>query len=253
MVFSKKKVAGLLFASLLLVLLGLMRSVVTPDSDVVLVDHGEQLLQKVFGLERKPENNIIDSFTFREDGREKFAALFVTGTEGDCHGCGVKVGGGVLMNRDGVWEVDVLTKEIGTYGSFGVLGKLKNVSIGSNKKAFQFDWSGLSQGYLVSGLSIVGIYGGVFRQFINLTTNEENGGTGYEDPYLYSYSSIVTFVQGKNPAYYDIAVKRTGTIPGGQEDILKFGDVDFSLRRAVPVYEEFVYELVDGTYQLTQR
>ncbi len=186
--------------------------------------------------------SLLKSAFTQEQGFQKYTALFaLKGPKNESpYPDDAMVGGGTLLVRDGYWELQSLNKNLRYYYWRGGDLDPEIVRIGPEKIGFLFeDFVPGTGGYSQVYTSILVSVGSEFREVFEVLKSEDNRLATNDAGSQYSYDSVVTFVSGKNPAYYDIKVVKVGT--SGEY----FGNEKF---KVTPVSETTLYEFRGGEY-----
>ena len=137
-----------------------------------------------------------------------------------CHACAPSIDGALFSKVDDEWQTTISHQEITTAGSFGQppqQGEL--VQIGRDKWGFQFGWIYGSTGINLGGIILITNQANTFEVILDAQTFEY---TDCEiDLPCVRFDSIVTFVEGQNPNYYDINFVSTGTRVNEMGEIVK--------------------------------
>lgn len=187
--------------------------------------------------------------TFSENGKERRVLITQSAPKNhDCHACAPLIGGAFFTKVGDIWQLDSQEKYIGTYGSFGQPPDFDIEQIGPNKHAIITELNFLHMGIATSSLALLVEDKGRINEvllFSELASNNE--GAGCEDydedenslktaPKCFSYESDYDFEPGQNPDFYDLKIKRTGTMQDNEGKVK-------------PVNETFVYRFLNGKYE----
>jgi len=159
----------------------------------------------------------------------------------DCHACAPIIGGATFSKQGDAWQLDTLTKEVSTMGSWGSAPEGKLIKIGPERYGVVFQPGYTGQGITSESAVVVAETTGNVR--VVLVVDEygaDNSGTCGEGlATCYSFSSKLEFVAGSNPEFYDARVTTTGTKE----------DKDGNVRRANALKK---YTFAKGEYMLAK-
>lgn len=157
----------------------------------------------------------ILSKPFMENNTPKFILVtssFNKEEPADCHACGVRIGAAVFVKKDNIWRMELGQKDVALYGAFGAAPDADMVKIGPDRFAFTFSWGemhGGDEGYIVNYIDRVN---GKFKEILTVVTSHDTSGAGTLSPAEANETSKskIEYVQGSNPAYFDIKVTSRG-------------------------------------------
>lgn len=141
----------------------------------------------------------------------------------ECHACAPTLGVAEFSHEDNAWIVKNLKKDMNELGAWGHLPEANLVKIGKDRFGILFHDGYTNQGITSGNEVLVGVADEQFKILASFSTEYSNEGffpAGLQDPGAYAYESQMSFVNGKNNDYYDIAILTSGTRPvtGNPED-----------------------------------
>jgi hypothetical protein len=159
----------------------------------------------------------------------------------DCHACAPIIGGATFSKQGDAWQLDTLTKEVSTMGSWGSAPEGKLIKIGAERYGVVFQPGYTGQGITSeSAVVIAETTENVHEVLVVDEYSADNSGTCGEGlATCYSFSSKLEFVAGANPEFYDARITTTGTKE----------DKDGNVRRANAVKK---YTFANGKYVLAK-
>lgn len=153
---------------------------------------------------------------FKEADGER--ALFVTRTVPDkndkyeCHACPVLVGAAIFYRSGDTWRILSRRDYLMVAGSWGTLKPGERVRIGPNAIGILFHDEDMQQGQQSASAFLIAPIDGKVRNLATIDTAADNEGNCVQPAQpCFKYTSQLNFVNGKNPRFYDLAVKYTGT------------------------------------------
>jgi len=159
----------------------------------------------------------------------------------DCHACAPIIGGATFSKQGDAWQLDTLTKEVSTMGSWGSAPEGKLIKIGPERYGVVFQPGYTGQGITSESAVVIAETTENVREVLVVDEyGADNSGTCGEGlAPCYSFSSKLEFVAGSNPEFYDARVTTTGTKE----------DKDGNVRRANAVKK---YTFANGKYMLAK-
>lgn len=159
----------------------------------------------------------------------------------DCHACAPIIGGATFSKQGDAWQLDTVTKEVSTMGSWGSAPEGKLIKIGPERYGVVFQPGYTGQGITSESAVVIAETTGNVREVLTVDEySADNSGTCGEGlATCYSFSSKLEFVAGSNPEFYDARVTTTGTKE----------DKDGNVRRANAVKK---YTFTNGKYVLAK-
>ena len=156
--------------------------------------------------------NFSKSFT-QADIQRFFVITETVPAHYDCHACAPIVGGATFSKQGEAWQLDTLTKEVSTMGSWGSAPEGKLIKIGPERYGVVFQPGYTGQGVTSESAVVIAETTGNVREVLTVEEySADNGGTCGEGlATCYSFSSKLEFVAGSNPEFYDARVTTTGT------------------------------------------
>ena len=155
----------------------------------------------------------------------------------DCHACAPIIGGATFSKQGDAWQLDTVTKEVSTMGSWGSAPEGKLIKIGPERYGVVFQPGYTGQGITSESAVVIAETTGNVREVLVVDEySADNGGTCGEGlATCYSFSSKLEFVAGSNAEFYDARITTTGTKE----------DKDGNVRRANSVKK---YTFANGKY-----
>jgi serine/threonine protein kinase len=178
------------------------------------------------------------SKSFTQAGLQRFFVITETvPAHYDCHACAPIIGGATFSKQGDAWQLDTLTKEVSTMGSWGSAPEGKLIKIGPERYGVVFQPGYTGQGITSESAVVIAETTGDVREVLIVDEySADNGGTCGEGlATCYSFSSKLEFVAGSNSEFYDARVTTTGTKE----------DKDGNVRRANSVKK---YTFANGKY-----
>jgi serine/threonine protein kinase len=131
----------------------------------------------------------------------------------DCHACAPIIGGATFSKQGDAWQLDTVTKEVSTMGSWGSAPEGKLIKIGPERYGVVFQPGYTGQGITSESAVVIAETTENVREVLVVDQySADNGGTCGEGlATCYSFSSKLEFVAGSNPEFYDARVTTTGT------------------------------------------
>jgi serine/threonine protein kinase len=179
---------------------------------------------------------------FTQAGVQRFFVITETvPVHYDCHACAPIIGGATFSKVGEAWQLDTVTKEVSTMGSWGSAPEGKLIKIGPERYGVVFQPGYTGQGITSESAVVIAETTDSVRQVLVIDEySADNGGTCGEGlATCYSFSSKLEFVPGSNAEFYDARLTTTGT----KED--EAGNV----RRANAVKK---YTFTNGKYSLVK-
>ncbi len=166
---------------------------------------------------------IAFSASYSEGGRPHFIVVTQTAPVFDsCHACTVVLGAAVFAQADGVWRLKHFNPAITHAGSYGHAPEdMALEKIGPDLHGVAVTERYMGQGQTVWSYLLLGPVGDRWEEILPPT----NIGDAYQgncdpqtgdalDPVFqkcYAYSSVIRFIPGAHPTYFDIEVHTAGT------------------------------------------
>ncbi len=159
----------------------------------------------------------------------------------DCHACAPIIGAATFSKQGDAWQLDTLTKEVSTMGSWGSAPEGKLIKIGPERYGVVFQPGYTGQGITSESAVVIAETTENVREVLVVDEyGADNSGTCGEGlATCYSFSSKLEFVAGSNPEFYDARVTMSGTKE----------DKDGNVRRANSVKK---YKFANGKYVLAK-
>ena len=159
----------------------------------------------------------------------------------DCHACAPIIGGATFSKLGEAWQLDTLTKEVSTMGSWGSAPEGKLIKIGPERYGAVFQPGYTGQGITSESAVVIAETTENVREVLIVDEySADNSGTCGEGlATCYSFTSKLEFVAGSNPEFYDARVTTTGTKENN----------DGNVRRANAVKK---YTFANGKYVLAK-
>jgi len=192
--------------------------------------------------ERKGFVKTISLQPYYENGKNKVFLLtktIPTNMSFDCHACLPLIGAAVFVEKNRHWEIEAQNLFIMYDGEYGELPTVKLIQVGQDKFGLSLEF-----GHIVvrdKELSILIPYNKNITQAHQEIVYYENFNDCEYSKSIQceAYTANVSFIKSAKEAYYDLNVKKFGTI--------------YSERRNknMPVEETITYKFINGKYNKT--
>lgn len=132
--------------------------------------------------------------------------------DNNCHICAPSIDGAIFSLVGNEWQTTIEQQGIVTYlGSFGYPPPSELVQIGPDKWGFQFNWTYLTGGIFIGGVTLISHQAAGFQVVLESKTYEYVDCIEPPSFPCYDHQSTMSFTEGSNPNYYDIIINTSGT------------------------------------------
>jgi hypothetical protein len=176
---------------------------------------------------------------YHEDGKSKIFLLtktIPTNISFDCHACLPLIGGAIFVQRIGSWEIEAQNQFIMYDGEYGELPIMKLIAVGKNKFGVSLEYSHIAISNRELSIlvpykkSIVNAHKEIIY-YENFSNCEPSKTIQCE-----AYTADVNFEKSSKGYFYDIQVKRFGTVYSDKRG------------KTMPVDQDISYQFINGKY-----
>jgi hypothetical protein len=176
---------------------------------------------------------------YYEDGKNKIFLLtktIPTNIPFDCHACLPLIGATVFVRKKGHWEIESQNQFIMYDGEYGELPVAKLIPIGKDRFGLSLEFGHISERDRELNI-LVPYKNSIVNAHREITYYENFNDCKYSEALqCIAYTANVDFNKSNKNIYYDLKIKRFGTIYNDKKD------------KTMPVDEETTYSFFDGKY-----
>ncbi len=181
---------------------------------------------------------------YHENGKNKIFLLtktIPTNIPFDCHACLPLIGAAVFVNKRGHWEIEAQNKMIMYDGEYGELPVMKLIEIGKNKFGLSLEF-----GHVVVRDKEINIFvpykNSIVNAYKEIIFYENFNDCEYARTIqCEAYKTTINFDKSTKGDFYDLQVKKFGTIYSDKR------------RKMMPVYQRISYRLINGSYTMIRQ
>lgn len=128
-----------------------------------------------------------------------------------CHACAPLIGATLFSRKDGKWIVESSNPSVMLYGQFGEPPEAKMIKIGPNRTGVELNLTYGGQGEFTTTAAILVPWHAGFTKAFWTTLSGRYEDCKFTKLPCYQYTKQMQFVGGKNPDYFDMVLKSSGT------------------------------------------
>jgi hypothetical protein len=128
-----------------------------------------------------------------------------------CHACAPLIGAALFSQKGGNWIVENFNASVMIYGQFGEPPEAELIKIGRNRVGVKLNMTYGGQGAYTTTAAILVPWHRSFTEAFWTTLSDRYEDCNFSKLPCYKYTKQMQFVAGKNPDYFDIILKSSGT------------------------------------------